>query len=110
MILKTVLKEKIREIGGRAWTPVDVARVNDQVVRMALFKGEYKWHTHEKDDELFFVLQGKLTIQMKPPHKNMILKKGEMAVVPKGMEHCPKSSVDTYVLMFEPATLESQGD
>ena len=110
MISKIVLKQKIKSIAGKPWHPVDVAKVNNQVVRLALFKGEYHWHTHDKEDELFFVVQGKLTIQLKPPRANIVLKKMEMAVVPKGIEHCPKSSVDTYVLMFEPSSLKSKGN
>lgn len=110
MIPKIALQDKIDEIAGRPWFPVDVARVNDQVVRMALYRGEYHWHKHEGEDELLFVVQGELTIQMKPPYSNITLREGEIAVVPKGVEHCPKSSVDTYILMFEPVSLQSQGD
>ncbi len=110
MIPRIVIQQKIKEIAGRPWHPVDVAKVNNQVVRIALFKGEYHWHKHDKDDELFFVVQGKLTIQLKQPHSDIVLKKGEMAVVPKGVEHCPKSTINTYVLMFEPAALNSKGD
>lgn len=102
------MQEKIEKIGNRAWHPVEVARVNDQVVRLALFKGEYHWHKHEKEDELFYVLEGEVTIQMRS-RPDLVLKKGEMAVVPKGVEHCPKSS-GAYILMFEPFVLESQGE
>lgn len=110
MIPKTILQDKIEEIAGRPWLSVDVARVNDQVVRMALCKGEYHWHSHENEDEFFYVVQGELTIQMKPPNIDIILREGEMAVVPKGTEHCPKSSCDTYILMFEPFSLQSRGN
>ncbi|HID72353.1 TPA: hypothetical protein EYP38_00295 [Candidatus Micrarchaeota archaeon] len=58
------LEEKI---AGRPWHPVEVARVNDPVVRMALCRGEYHWHSHSGEDELFYVLKGNLTIQMKEP-------------------------------------------
>lgn len=107
MIPKIALQDKIDEIAGRSWYPIDVVRVNDQIVRMALCKGEYHWHRHG-EDELFYVTEGELTIQMK--NENIILRKGEMAVIPKGIEHCPKSSVDTYILMFEPLALQSKGD
>ena len=110
MISKTVLQEKMKEIAGRPWHPVEVARVNNQVVRMALCRGDYHWHRHEKEDELFYVLQGELVIQMKPPHSTITLQRGEMVVIPKNTKHCPKSEGDTYVLMFEPFSLQSRGD
>ncbi|KHO48250.1 MAG: mannose-6-phosphate isomerase [archaeon GW2011_AR5] len=91
----------------KAWTPIDVAKFNDQAVRMALFKGEYHWHVH-KEDELFYVLKGHMTIQTKA--KDIKLAKGEMATVPKGMKHCTKSEKGAYVLMFEPSVLKSKGN
>jgi|TARA_Y100000310_G_scaffold345855_1_gene471481 mannose-6-phosphate isomerase-like protein (cupin superfamily) len=109
-IPKIVLQDKIDEIAGRPWHPIELAKVNDQVIRIALYKGEYHWHKHGKKSEFFFVVKGELTIQMKPPYSNITLREGEMAVVPRGIEHCPKSQVDTYVLMFEPFSLQSRGD
>ena len=100
----------ISRIAGRPYTPIDLARINDQVVRMALIKGEYHWHHHENEDELFYVVSGKITIQMKPPHSDITLNEGEMAVIPKGIEHCPISDEESYVLMFEPASLQSTGE
>jgi mannose-6-phosphate isomerase-like protein (cupin superfamily) len=110
MIPKIILEDKIKEIAGRPWHPIEVIKVNDQVVRMALCRGEYHWHNHKNEDELFYVLKGELTIQMKRPYSNIILHEAELAVIPKGVEHCPKSSIDTYILMFEPYALESKGD
>ena len=92
----------------KPWTPVDVAKVNDQVVRIALFKGEYHWHAH-KEDELFYVLKGAITIQIRNG-KEIKLTEGEIATVPRGIEHCPKSEKGAYVLMFEPSVLKSRGD
>jgi mannose-6-phosphate isomerase-like protein (cupin superfamily) len=109
MIPITKLKDKIKEIGNRLWYPVEVSRVNGQVVRMALVKGEYHWHKHENEDELFYVLSGELIIQIKDGD-DITLKEGEIVTVPKGVEHCPKSSKDTYILMFEPYSLQSKGD
>ena len=103
------LKDKIKEINGRPFYPIDIAKVNDQVVRIALIKGEYPWHTHANEDELFYVIQGKLTIQMKQ-YPDIILINGQMAVVPKGIEHRSVSDQDTYILMFEPYSLKSKGD
>ncbi len=103
------LKDKIQEIGGKVWSPVDVGRVNDQVVRLSLLEGEFHWHKHTNEDELFYVLKGRIVIQLKDqPH--ITLREGQMAVIPKGKEHCPKSSRHSYVLLFEPYVLETCGN
>ena len=110
MIPKVNLEERIKDIGEEPYQPIEVAKVNDQVVRMVLCRGNYHWHKHADEDELFYVLRGELTIQLKEPYSNIILHEGELTVIPKGVEHCPKSSVDTYILLFEPYTLKSRGD
>jgi mannose-6-phosphate isomerase-like protein (cupin superfamily) len=109
MISAISLEDKVKEINGKAFHPVDVARVNDQIIRMALFRGEYHWHAHANEDEFFYVIKGRMTIQIKD-HPDINLREGQIAVVPKGIEHCPISSDDTYVLMVEPANLQSKGD
>ena len=91
------------------WSPVDLAAVNDQVVRMALFQGEYHWHRHEGKDELFYVYRGEVTIRIRG-HPDVVLGTGEMAVVPRDVEHRPESVGPSYVLMFEPLQLKSKGD
>jgi mannose-6-phosphate isomerase-like protein (cupin superfamily) len=102
------LEEKAAEI-DKPWSPIDIARVNDQVVRMAMIEGEYHWHKHTNEDELFFVYDGEIIIQLRG-QPDVTLHEGEMAVVPKGTEHCPKSEGASYILMFEPYSLESRGD
>ncbi len=96
------------EIDG-PWSPVEVARVNDQVLRMALFLGEYHWHKHTSEDELFYVYRGTIVIQVKG-HEDVTLSAGELAVVPRGVEHRPVSQGPSYVIMFEPYVLRSVGD
>ncbi|MEW6377319.1 MAG: cupin domain-containing protein [Thermodesulfobacteriota bacterium] len=108
MISTISLGAKIKEI-DQPWSPVEVARVNDQVVRMSLVKGEYHWHKHMNEDELFYVYKGNIVIQMKD-QRDIALREGEMVVIPKGVEHCPKSIEPSYVLLFEPYVLKSQGD
>jgi len=109
MTSKIDVEQKIKEIGGKPWSPVEVARVNDQVVWVALFKDDYKWHKHTNEDELFYVYRGEIEIQFRD-RENVILKEGEMAVVPKGVEHCPRSNGPSYVLIFEPRHVNSRGD
>ncbi len=91
------------------WSPIEVARVNDQVVRMVLCRGEYHWHRHAEEDELFYVYKGTLVIEMKE-HTDITLRAGELAVIPKNVEHRPVSHEPTYVMLFEPHALKSRGD
>jgi mannose-6-phosphate isomerase-like protein (cupin superfamily) len=108
MITAISLRDKIKEM-SKPWFPVEVARVNDHVVRIALYDGEYPWHKHANEDELFFVYKGSIVIQMKG-QQDVTLREGEMAVMPRGVEHSPRCLEPSYVLMFEPQTLKSRGD
>ena len=102
------LEDKIKQI-DEPWSPIEVARVNDQVVRIALVKGGFHWHKHTNEDELFYVHKGRIVIQLKG-QSDIVLNEGEMAVIPKGVEHCPKSVEPSYVLLFEPYALKTRGD
>ncbi len=103
------LKNKMEEISGKHCSPIDIAQLNDQVVRMSYINGEFHWHKHISQDELFYILKGKLNIQLKG-QKDITLSEGQMAVIPKGIEHCPKSIEPSYVLLFEPFNLKTRGD
>ncbi len=109
MISKSTITDKIAEINGKPWSPVDVAEVNDQIIRLALFDGEYHWHKHDNEDEFFLVHSGQIVIQIKD-QPDITLQAGETAVIPKGVEHCPKSIEPSYVLMFEPRDTELKGN
>ena len=91
-----------------AWSPVDVAFVNDQVIRVALFLGEYHWHKHEEEDELFFVYRGGIKIDLED--EVIELNEGQLCVIPKGVMHKPKASEPSIVFLFEPVKLKSKGD
>jgi len=106
--LKLKIKESIDTI-TEPWAPVEIGWFNEQVIRLALYRGEYHWHVHELEDEAFLVHSGELTIRLRD-QEDIVLKTGEMGIVPKGTEHCPRCDEDTYVLMIEPATLQSEGD
>jgi mannose-6-phosphate isomerase-like protein (cupin superfamily) len=109
MIAKINLESKIKEVGGKPWSPIDITQTNDQVVRLALVEGEFHWHKHTNEDELFYVIRGEIIIQLKT-QPNINLKEGEMVVIPKGIEHCPKSTEPSYVILFEPLVLKTKGD
>ena len=109
MISAINLKNKMDEIAGKHCSPINVARVNDQVMRMSYIDGEFHWHKHTDQDELFYILRGKLVIQLKD-QPDITLSEGQIAVIPKGVEHCPKSIEPSYVLLFEPFILQTWGD
>jgi quercetin dioxygenase-like cupin family protein len=103
------LKNEMNKISGKHCSPIDVTIVNNQVVRMSYIDGEFHWHKHTNQDELFYILKGKLIIQLKE-QSDITLSEGQMAVIPKGVEHCPKSIEPTFVLLFEPIVLQTKGD
>lgn len=108
MIPVVDLEEKIDSI-ERPWSPIDVTYINDQVVRAAIFHGEFHWHKHEEEDELFYVHRGAISIQVKI--KDTIeLNEDQMCVIPKRVEHKPSSEKPSIVLLFEPYKLKSTGD
>lgn len=99
--------QALKESIDAPWSPVDVVEWNDYIVRLAKFDGEYHWHSHTNEDELFYVAEGQITIQIENS-SDLILTEGQMGMVPKGVRHCPKSN-GAFVLMFEPKTLDSSG-
>lgn len=90
------------------WSPHSVAELNGQQVLLAKVEGEFVWHAHEKEDELFYVVKGKLFIEFRD--KTVELSSGEMIVVPKGVEHRPRAEEETWVLLFEPLGIKHTGD
>jgi mannose-6-phosphate isomerase-like protein (cupin superfamily) len=109
MISMLDLQEKMIEVKGKHCSPIDIALVNDQVVRMSYIDGEFHWHKHTTQDELFYIIKGKLIIQFKN-QPDITLSEGQMTVIPKGVEHCPKSIEPTFLLLFEPFNLKTIGD
>lgn len=82
------------------WTPRVVAELNGQQVKLAKLLGEFVWHHHETEDELFLVVQGTLVMQYRD--REMAVAPGEFVVVPAGVEHRPVASDEVHVLLFEP--------
>jgi mannose-6-phosphate isomerase-like protein (cupin superfamily) len=89
------------------WSPKVVARLNDYEIKLAKLKGEFVWHTHDDTDELFLVISGVLTIQLRDG--DVVLRPGQLYVVPKGVEHCPIAEGDVSVLLIEPAGVVNTG-
>ena len=90
------------------WSPKKIAQVNDYDVRVVKVQGEFTWHQHPDTDEFFLILDGQLTIQMHD--RNVVLTSGELFVVPKGVEHCPRADTETALLLFEPSSVVNTGD
>ena len=82
------------------WEPKIVGELNEQYVKIAKLKGEFVWHQHEHEDELFMVIKGNLTIKLRG--KDICLNEGELFIIPKGTEHMPVADKEVHVLMFEP--------
>lgn len=106
-INKYNLKEIDKKLAEKYWSPIDVAYINDWVLRAAAVKGEFHWHTHN-DDEFFLIYKGKITIQTE--NGNVELSEGEGYVVPKGVKHCPIAKERAVVLLLEPKKLNTKGD
>ena len=104
---KVNLAEKLT-LFSEHWQPKIVARINNYDVRIVKLKGDFVWHKHEKTDDFFLVLDGHLTIKLRD--RNVELAPGELFVVPKGVEHCPRADEETAVLLIEPAGTPNTGD
>lgn len=91
------------------WSPRVVADVNDQCVKLAKIKGEFVWHDHADEDELFFIYKGSVTIRYRD-RDDVVLKAGDMHVVPKGIEHNPLAAEECWVILFEPSETKHTGD
>ena len=90
------------------WSPKIVGELNGQYVKVVKFQGEYVWHSHEYEDELFMVIKGEMVLHLRDGI--ISLKPGEFIIVPRGIEHKPAASEICSVMLFEPATTRNTGD
>ncbi len=104
---KVNLEEKF-PLFSEYWSPKIVGKLNGQNVKLAKFKGEFVWHKHDKEDEMFFVVDGTFKIEFRD--KTITLNKDEFLIVPKGIEHKPIAENEVLVMLFEPATTLNTGD
>ena len=101
------LKEKFN-LFSEHWSPKIVGELNDSYIKLAKVQGEFIWHFHENEDELFFVVKGTLTIKLR--EKNLVIREGEFAVIPKGVEHMPLADEECWIMMLEPKTISNTGN
>ena len=90
------------------WRPKIVARFNDDEISLVKVKGEFVWHKHDDTDDFFLVVKGHLTIQLRD--RSVELDAGELFVVPRGVEHCPRAEEEAHVLLIEPLGTPTTGD
>ncbi len=90
------------------WSPKIVGELNGQVVKIAKLKGEFLWHHHEAEDELFLVVKGRMVINLRD--QDVTLEEGEFFIVPRGVEHKPVAEEEAHILMFEPESTWNTGN
>ena len=90
------------------WTPKKIGELNGQQILLAKLKGEFIWHHHENEDELFIVIKGSLKIEFR--ETSIVLNEGEMYIIPKGVEHKPIAKKEVYVMLFEPLEIKHTGN
>ncbi|HST08914.1 MAG TPA: cupin domain-containing protein [Terriglobales bacterium] len=104
---KINIAEKFRTI-PEAWKPRIAGELNGQMVKLGKFKGEFVWHHHENEDELFLVVKGRFRMELRDRH--IWLEEGEFLVVPRGVEHRPVADEEAWVVLFEPASTLNTGN
>lgn len=90
------------------WSPRIVGELNGQHVKLVKFQGEFVWHKHDDEDEMFYVLEGEFNMEFRD--KTVKLNKNEFLIVPKGVEHRPVAKNEVSVMLFEPGTTLNTGD
>ena len=90
------------------WDPKIAGELNGQLVKLVKFGGEFVWHKHDQEDEMFLVVKGSFTMELRD--QAVVLNEGEFMIVPRGVEHRPVAEKETWVLLFEPATTLNTGN
>ena len=90
------------------WSPKVVGELNDSHIKLVKLKGEFVWHHHETEDELFLVVKGRLLIKFRD--RDIFLEEGEFVIIPRGVEHLPVAEEETHVLLLEPKTTLNTGN
>jgi mannose-6-phosphate isomerase-like protein (cupin superfamily) len=104
---KVNLKEKFAHINEH-WSPHVAGELNGQQVKLAKLLGEFIWHKHDHEDELFYIVEG--TLRMEYRDRVVVLNKGEFLIVPRGIEHRPVAEKEVLVMLFEPASTLNTGN
>ena len=109
---KLNLQQKLSLINDH-WNPRIAGELNGQYVKLVKFQGPFTWHHHENEDELFMVVDGRFRMDYRDDdnqNKSIWIEKGEMIIVPRGVEHCPVAEEECHVLLFEPMSTLNTGN
>ena len=90
------------------WSPKIAGELNDSYIKLAKLKGEFVWHRHEQEDELFLVVKGRLLIKLRD--RDIHLEEGEFVIIPRGIEHLPIAEEEVHVLLLEPKSTLNTGN
>ena len=104
---KVNLAEKLAQVSDY-WSPKIVGEVNDFHVKIVKFQGEFLWHHHENEDEMFLVVKG--TMRMRFRERDVLVNEGEFIIVPRGVEHMPVAEGEVHVVLFEPKSTLNTGN
>lgn len=104
---KVNISEKLA-LFSEQWRPKVVGQVNDTHIKLVKIQGDFVWHKHDVEDELFYVLSGEMTMCFRD--KEVVVAPGEFIVIPHGVEHKPKTEVETHIMLVEPAATVNTGD
>ena len=101
------IKEKFSSFNEQ-WSPKIIGEMNDSYVKIAKLQGEFVWHLHENEDEMFFVIQGSLTIRLRD--RDLVINEGEFVIIPRGVEHMPVAEEEVQVMLLEPKATVNTGN
>jgi len=104
---KVNVNEKLKLIKSH-WDPKITGELNGQHIKLVKFKGEFTWHKHESEDEMFYVIKGSFTMKLRDG--NIEINENEFIIIPKGVEHCPYAREEVSVMLFEPAGTLNTGN
>ena len=107
MMEKVNIQEKLADFRDY-WSPRVIGELNGQHVKLVKFQGEFVWHHHETEDEMFFVVEGRFCMELRD--RRIWLEAGEMLIVPRGVEHRPVAPEEVHVMLFEPSSTLNTGN
>ncbi|MDQ3015442.1 MAG: cupin domain-containing protein [Bacteroidota bacterium] len=90
------------------WNPRIAGELNGQMIKLVKFQGEFVWHKHDHEDEMFYVVHGEFNMELRD--KTIVIKENEFIIIPKGVEHRPVAPNEVSVMLFEPSTTLNTGD
>ncbi|MBN8583586.1 MAG: cupin domain-containing protein [Ignavibacteria bacterium] len=104
---KVIISDKL-ELINKYWDPKIAGELNGQHVKLVKFKGEFVWHKHDKEDEMFYVLKGSFVMKLRSG--DITINENEFIIIPKGTEHCPIADEEVSVMLFEPSGTLNTGN